>query len=63
MHDRFVRHVPEIELYYFGREESACGATALTKRFQEEQRQLIEGAFDSARVERRSSDVSAHQDI
>jgi len=62
MCDGFARHVPEIEIYYFGREESACGATALTKRFQEEQRQLIEGAFDPTRVERRASNVSMHQD-
>ena len=30
--------------------------------FQEEQKQLVEGAFDSARVERRTPNGSVHQD-
>jgi 2-oxoglutarate dehydrogenase E1 component len=43
--DRFSTHLPHIELHYFGREESACGATASMAQFQEEQKRLVEGAL------------------
>ena len=45
MRDRFSQHFPDIELRYFGRDESACGATASLTQFQGEQKQLVEGAF------------------
>ena len=48
MRDRFSLHFPEIELRYFGREESACGATASLTQFQGEQKQLVQGAFGPA---------------
>lgn len=43
--DRFSVHLPQVELRYFGREESACGATASLTQFQGEQKQLVETAF------------------
>lgn len=48
MQDRFSIHFPEVDLRYFGRDESACGATASLTQFQGEQKQLIEGAFGLA---------------
>ncbi len=45
MRDRFSTHLPQVELHYFGREDSACGATASMAQFQEEQKRLVEGAF------------------
>ncbi len=49
MRDRFSQHFPEIELRYFGTDESACGATALLTQFRGEQKQLVQGAFGPAR--------------
>ncbi len=48
MHERFAQHFPEVELRYLGRDESACGATALLTQFQEEQKQLVQGVFGPA---------------
>jgi 2-oxoglutarate dehydrogenase E1 component len=45
MRDRFSLHFPEIDLRYWGRDESACGATASLTQFQGQQKQLAEGAF------------------
>jgi len=46
--DRFSLQFPDVELRYFGRDESACGATASLTQFQGEQRQLVEQAFGLA---------------
>jgi 2-oxoglutarate dehydrogenase E1 component len=48
MQDRFSLHFPDVELRYFGREESACGAAASLTHSQGEQKQLVEGAFGVA---------------
>jgi 2-oxoglutarate dehydrogenase E1 component len=48
MQDRFSLHFPDVELRYFGREESACGAAASLTQSQGEQKQLVEGAFGVA---------------
>jgi 2-oxoglutarate dehydrogenase E1 component len=46
MRERFSLHFPQIDLQYFGREESASSATGSFKQYQEEQKELIEGAFE-----------------
>jgi 2-oxoglutarate dehydrogenase E1 component len=46
MRDRFSSHFPQIELRYMGRDESASSATGSFKQHREEQKKLIEGAFE-----------------
>ncbi|TKJ37745.1 MAG: 2-oxoglutarate dehydrogenase E1 component [Planctomycetes bacterium B3_Pla] len=46
MRDRFASHFPQIDLRYIGRDESASSATGSFKQYREEQKKLIEGAFE-----------------
>jgi 2-oxoglutarate dehydrogenase E1 component len=46
MRERFSLHFPQIDLHYLGRDESASSATGSFKQYQEEQKELIEGAFE-----------------
>jgi 2-oxoglutarate dehydrogenase E1 component len=46
MRERFSLHFSKIDLQYFGRDESASSATGSFKQYQEEQKELIEGAFE-----------------
>jgi 2-oxoglutarate dehydrogenase E1 component len=47
MHEHFSLHFPQIDLEYMGRGESAGSATGSFKQYQQEQKQLVEGAFES----------------
>jgi 2-oxoglutarate dehydrogenase complex dehydrogenase (E1) component-like enzyme len=45
MHEHFSFHFPQVELQYFGRDESPSSATGSFKQYQQEQKELVEGAF------------------
>jgi 2-oxoglutarate dehydrogenase E1 component len=45
MRERFSSHLPQIDLQYIGRQESASSATGLFRQFQAEQKKLIEDAL------------------
>jgi 2-oxoglutarate dehydrogenase E1 component len=47
MREQFMQYFASQDLRYYGREESDSGATASFREFQQEQKKLIEGAFDS----------------
>jgi len=49
--EAFSKHFPQIELQYFGRDESASNATGSFKQYQEEQKRLVKLAFGSATAE------------
>jgi 2-oxoglutarate dehydrogenase E1 component len=44
--EKFCEYFPNIDLKYFGRDESSSNATGSFKQFQQEQKKLIEEAFD-----------------
>lgn len=46
MRDRCLFHFPQIELQYFGRDESPASGTGSFKQYQQEQKKLVEGAFN-----------------
>jgi len=45
MRERFSSHLPQSDLQYIGRQESASSATGLFRQFQAEQKKLIEDAL------------------
>jgi 2-oxoglutarate dehydrogenase complex dehydrogenase (E1) component-like enzyme len=46
MREAFLRHFPQIDLKYFGRDENASNATGSFKQYQEEQKKLVKLAFE-----------------
>ena len=44
--EKFCEYFPNIDLEYFGRDESSSNATGSFKQFQQEQKKLIEDVFD-----------------
>jgi 2-oxoglutarate dehydrogenase E1 component len=46
MCERFSTEFPDVQLRYHGRDEGASSATGSFKQFQQEQQQLVEGAFE-----------------
>ncbi len=43
--ERFASHLPEVVFHYHGRDESASSATGSFREYQQQQKELVEGAF------------------